>query len=107
MAETVGEMKYRVTLLNPARKDNGRGGYDLNYENGPRMEVWAAAKLLTIEQQMRYRQTEETPTIRFKVRENPFIRVRETRFRFDGADFKILQAAPLGRAFMEIRAREV
>lgn len=109
MSTTTGAMRYRIRLNNPKRTSNGRGGYTVDYNAGDFMEVWAAADLLSIEQQLRYRSPDETATIRFTVRENPFIAQNKTRIHHSGAVYQVLQVAPKkeNNRFWEVRAREV
>lgn len=102
----IGEMTHRITLERPRRISNGRGGWTIDYKAGDRMEVWAAAETLSIGQQLRYQEHQETATIRFVVRENPFIDT-DTRILFNGAVFSITEMGPTEKRFLEIRAREV
>lgn len=102
----IGSMKHRITLTRPKRIDNGRGGWKLDYETGDKMEVWAAAEILTIDQQLKYQEHQQGANIRFEVRENPFIET-DTQIEFNGDKYAISQLAPTRTRFMEIRAREV
>lgn len=102
----LGSMSHRIILQRPKRIANGRGGWTIDYEGGDRMEVWAAAETLSVSQQLRYQEHQETATIRFIVRENPFIDT-DTHILFNGDTFKIEQLGPIEQRFYDIRAREV
>lgn len=104
----IGSMQHRITAQNPKRVSNGRGGWALDYAAGDSIEVWAAAELLSINQQLRYNSFEDVPNMRFEIRNNPFIS-GDTRLVFNGDPYKITQIAPVPDRphFTEIRAREV
>ena len=102
----IGGMRHRITLENPRRIDNGRGGYKVDYENGLKMEVWADASILNIRQQLAYQQWDRAAEIRFIIRENPFLKA-DTRIIFEGRLYEIVQFAPTATRFLEVRAREV
>lgn len=104
-----GSMRHRITLSNPKRISNGRGSYTMDYAAGDKMEVWAAAELLSISLQMQYNRPEDMATIRFIIRENPFVKRESTRIEHDGAVLLVTQVAPVREnpRFWEVRAREV
>lgn len=104
----IGDMKHRIVLQNPKRVSNGRGGWATDYEAGDKMEIWAAAETLTISQQLRYQSFEDVPSLRFVIRENPFVS-GDTRITFNGDTYRITQMAPVPdrRDMTELRAREV
>lgn len=102
----IGAMRHRITLENPRRVDNGRGGYKVDYSSGDKMEVWAAASILSISQQLAYQQWDRAAEIRFIIRENPFLKT-DTRIIFEKRIYEIVQFAPTAQRFFEVRAREV
>lgn len=102
----LGEMRHRIILQRPQRISNGRGGWSINYEAGDQIEVWAAAEVLSINEQLRYQEHQETATMRFIVRATPFI-ASDTRILYNGNKYDIEQMAPTNVRFLDIRAREV
>lgn len=104
----IGDMKHRITLNNPIKKDNGRGGWLIDYKEGYRVNVWADATLLKVGQRLQYRQDDEAPELVFTIRENPFVG-KDTRILFDGSTYKITDREPHkdNSRFMNLRAREV
>lgn len=105
---TIGAMTHRITLENPKRIANPRGGWTFDYKTGDRMEVWAGAEILSIAQQQRYMQLESSASMQFLIRENPFVS-EDTQIVFENKRFAIVQYAPLqsNKRFFDIRAREV
>lgn len=89
----IGDMRHRITLMNPKKIPNGRGGWTNDYTTGDRMEIWAAAKYLSIRQRAAYMEWGERADIRFLIRENPFIGT-DTQIAFDGATFLIVERLP-------------
>lgn len=90
---TVGDMRHRVIFVNPKKVANPRGGWSIDYTNGDKIETWAAASLLTINQQLRYQQADSVATMEFEIRKNPFVK-KETRIFFEGVGYKIEQLGP-------------
>ena len=89
----IGSLRYRITLINPKRVSNGRGGWTIDLEAGDRMEVWAAAAVTTIAQRIKYREIDEQTEIQFIIRENPFLN-KDTRILFVGTVYRIVTYAP-------------
>lgn len=104
----LGDMRHRITLNNPNKIDNGRGGWKIDYDSGLRQSIWAAVDVVKISQRLQYRQDDEAPQLVFTIRENPFVK-KETRILFDGATYKITEQEPHKEnpRFWNIRAREV
>lgn len=104
---TLGAMRYRIDLINPKKKGNGRGGWLIDYESGDRLQTWAAAQLLSIGQQLRYNQNDAAASISFEIRENPFVS-KETRILFEGRTYSITAIGPgEGRERLRLDALEV
>lgn len=102
----LGELRHRIILQRPKRISNGRGGWSINYEAGDQIEVWAAADILTIDQQLRYQEHQEAANMQFTIRATAFIDT-DTRIIYNGKNYNIEQMAPAHIRFLEIRAREV
>lgn len=99
-------MRYRITLNNPKRISNGRGGWRLDYETGDMMEVWAAAEITGIEAAARYAKIDQDIAILFRIRANPFVN-KDTKIIFNADAFGIANFAPLDNPnFWEIAARK-
>lgn len=105
---TIGDMRERIILVNPKKIPNPRGGWSIDYTTGDRIETWAAATLLTVNQQLRYQQADSVATMEFEIRKNPFVK-KETRIFFEGVGYQIEQFGPNPQKDTRtiIRAREV
>lgn len=102
----IGDLQHRITLENPKRTDNGRGGWTISYTAGDRMNVWASASLLSVGRQLQYQEWERAAQMVFIIRENPFLN-EDTQILFNGVRYEVLQFGPTATRFIEIRAREV
>ena len=101
-------MRNRITLINPIRVSNGRGGYSLKYDQGDQMEVWARVELASVNNRYRFYKHDADINRVFYIRENPFFK-NDTRILFDGV---LYAAGPYGpwsqnANFIEIPAGEV
>lgn len=104
----IGALRHRITLMNPARVPNGRGGWQLDYQKGDRMEVWADASVTTVAERLRFMELKEEAEIEFVIRENPFVN-KDTRILFNGTIFRVITFAPHtdNDNFFSIPSREV
>ena len=102
----IGSMRHRIKVTNAKRVSNGRGGWTTDYAAGDSIMTWAAAELLTINEQLRYREHQQDANMRFIIRDNPFINT-DSRIEFNEDTYEVTQIAPAAARFLEVRAREV
>lgn len=104
----IGSLKERLTIINPERLPNGRGGWSVSYDSPPAdsMTVWAAYERIRAYEQLRFMQFDEEVNGRFIIRDLPFLR-KDSRLSCNGKHYIVQQIAPAEKkGYTQIAVRE-
>jgi len=89
-----GDLRYRITFLNPPSAQNSAGEVDESNENWTEfVTVWAAVDELTGRQYFEAQKANSEVTARFRIRYNASIN-RKMRVKYGSRHFEIIAILP-------------